>query len=435
MSTDPAADLAARLSGEPPDVRRALTIVGELLTGATSTASTANGFLEEHLRQPQTSLVVERVDLSATRAVSVGAALADLVAAHGAVLGPAQESRAPTWARIDLEGEQLSVPSSAAAHFPAGTAAGADVVVQLVANLYGPTPSTLRVVARPADHGAAQQVSDALLAAARTDRAVYRGRVLHASSRQHLHLQPTTLAPGTREDLVLPAEVWADVDASITAMTTRAPLMRELGLGTSRGILLAGPPGVGKSALSRAVARELTGAFTVLIVDSTAASTALREVYRETADLGPSVVILEDVDLYLGDRKTGARGPALADFLAVLDGTEPHTDVLTIASTNDPAALDAAATRSARFDTVVHLDPPDRSACARILDRYLGVLADGVDTGAVAAALPEGVTGADLREVVRRAVLEHGRDLSTDRLGAVVAGGRWQQAPLTGSYL
>lgn len=435
MSTDPAADLAARLSGEAPDVRRALTILGELLTGATSTASTATGFLELHLGQPQTSLVVERVDLSHSRAISVGAALADLVGRHDAVLGPAQESRAPTWARIDLDGEQLSVPSSAAAVFPAGTAAPVDVVVQLAQNLYGPTPATLRVVTRPADHDGARTVADALLAAARTDHAVYRGRVLHASSRQHLHLQPTTLAPGTREDLVLPQQVWADVDASITAMTTRAPLMRELGLGTSRGVLLAGPPGVGKSALSRAVARELTGAFTVLLVDSTAASTALRDVYRETADLGPSVVILEDVDLYLGDRKTGARGPALADFLAVLDGTEPHTDVLTIASTNDPAALDAAATRSARFDTVIHLEAPDRGACAAILDRYLGVLTDGVDTAAVAEALPQGVTGADLREVVRRAVLEHGRDLTTDRLRAVVAGGRWRPAALTGSYL
>lgn len=428
-------EVARRLAGEEPAVRRALTLLGELLTGAATAPSTASGFLEASLGRPHTSLVVERVDLTHTQAVSVGAAVADLVAAHGAELGPVADGEAPTWARIDLDGEHVSVPTSAAAHFPAGTAAGADVVVQLVQHDYEPEPASLRVVARPADHAAAREVCDAVLATARTEKAFFRGRVLHASSRLPLQLEPTRLATAGRDDLVLPAEVWAEVDANVAAMTTRAPVMRDLGLGTNRGILLAGPPGVGKSALSRVVARELAGAFTVVIVDAAAASTVLRQVYRETADLGPAVVVLEDVDLYLGDRKAGARGTALADFLAVLDGTEAYTDVLTIASTNDPAALDAAATRSARFDAVIHLRAPEPAACARILDRYLGALAGDVDTTAVAAALPEGVTGADLREVVRRAVLEHGRELTTARVRAVVAAGRWRPAPLAGQYL
>jgi transitional endoplasmic reticulum ATPase len=235
---------------------------------------------------------------------------------------------------------------------------------------------------------------------------------------------------------VLPASVWAEIDANIAALTTRAELLRDLGLGTNRGVLLAGPPGVGKSALSRVVARELAGDFTVIIVDASAASSVLRQVYRETADLGPSVVVLEDVDLYLGDRKAGARGTALADFLAVLDGTEEYRDVLTIASTNDPAALDAAATRSARFDAVVHLAPPDQEACEAILRRLLGRFAETtVDCAALARQLPPGVTGADLREVVRRSVLGHGTDLTTEVLLQVVREGRWQPAALTGNYL
>ncbi|NIZ89476.1 ATP-binding protein [Kineococcus rubinsiae] len=428
--------LADRLAGEPPAVRRALAVLGELLTGTTSTTSTASGFLEVHLGRPHTSLVVERVDLTHTQSVSVGAALADLVAAHAAVLGPVVDDEAPTWHRIDLDGEHVSVPTSAAAFFPAGTAAAADVVVQLVEHDYEPEPASLRVLSRPEDHRAARALTDEVLATARRDKGFYRGRVLHADARLPLRLQPTSLGPGGRDDLVLPPHVWAEIDANVAALTTRAPLLRDLGLGTNRGVLLAGPPGVGKSALSRVVARELAGAFTVIIVDAAAASSVLRQVYRETSDLGPCVVVLEDVDLYLGDRKAGARGTALADLLAVLDGTEVYTDVLTIASTNDPSALDAAATRSARFDAVLPLEAPDRSACARILDRYLGDAAgDAVDTAVVAAHLPAGVSGADLREVVRRAVLSHGRDLTTQRLLDVVADGRWQPSALTGNYL
>jgi transitional endoplasmic reticulum ATPase len=431
----PVSPIAARLAGEAPVVRRSLSLLGELLTGAATNPATANGFLEASFGAVHTSLVVERIYLTNALAASVGAALADLVAAHDTVLRPVMDGEAPTWRRIDLDGEHLSVPVSAAAFFPAGTAAPADVVVQLIEHDYQRDPASLCVVARPTDQAAARTVADTLLATAREEKAFFRGRVLHASSRLPLQLEPTTLAAGDRRDLVLPDAVWAEIDANVAALTTRAPVMRELGLGTNRGILLAGPPGVGKSALSRVVARELAGAFTVIIVDAAAATSVLREVYRETAHLDRCVVILEDVDLYLGDRKAGARGTALADLLAVLDGTEPYTDVLTIASSNDPAALDAAATRSARFDAVVHLAPPDQPTCARILDRYLAELTDGVDTMAVAAALPNGVTGADLREVVRRAVLTHGRDLTTEHLRQVVADGRWQPTPLTGTYL
>lgn len=431
-------------------VRRTLQVIGELLSGTTASPSTASGFVEAHLGAALTSLVVERVDLTNTRAISVGAALADRAQQRAGRLGPVVDGVAPTWRRISLDGESLSVPVSVAVAFhesrdaagdanagpdDASDAASTPVVVQLVEHEWEPEPASLSVIARPGDQGAARAVLDELLATAATDKAFFRGRVLHAASRLPLQLEPTTLADGSRDDLVLPAEVWAEVDANITAMTTRAELMREMGLGTNRGILLAGPPGVGKSALSRVVAREVAGAFTVIIVDAAAASSVLRQVYRETADLGPCVVVLEDVDLYLGDRKAGARGTALADFLAVLDGTEPYTDVLTIASTNDPAALDAAATRSARFDAVVHLEAPDRAARAQILARYLRELSAAVDTVAVADALPAGVTGADLREVVRRAVLESGRDLTTAGLLAVVENGRWRPAPLAGSYL
>ena len=428
-------DLQDRLADEPPAVRRTLAVLGELLSGGSAPTTTAAGFVQAHLGAAPTSLVVERVDLSHTRAVSVGAALADLVAVHGATLGPVQDGEPPSWTRVDLGDEQLSVPTAAAAAFAAGTAGPEAVVVQLVEHDYEPEPASVRVLARPDAQACARAVLDALLATARTDKAFFRGRVLHAASRLPLQLEPTALAAGSRADLVLPAAVWAEVDANVSAMTTRAPLMRELGLGTNRGILLAGPPGVGKSALSRVVAREMAGAFTVVVVDAAAASTVLRQVYRETADLGPCVVVLEDVDLYLGDRKAGARGTALADFLAVLDGTEPYEDVLTIASTNDPAALDAAATRAARFDAVVHLEAPGPGARAQILARYLGDLAGAVDATAVAAALPEGVTGADLREVVRRSVLEDGREVTTASVLGVVAAGRWRPAPLAGSYL
>ncbi|MFC6703816.1 hypothetical protein [Flexivirga alba] len=61
--------------------------------------------------------------------------------------------------------------------------------------------------------------------------------------------------------------------------------------------------------------------------------------------------------------------------------------------------------------------------------------ADGIDTAAIVRALPDDVSGADLREVVRRTVLSAGPDCGTADFVAAVASGRWRAAPVIGSYL
>ncbi len=428
--------LARRLATEPADVRRALTVLGEVLSGGDRSPTTANGFVETHLRMPHTALVSERVDLTNTRAVSVGAALADLVDLHAAVLGPVEDDEPPTWQRIDLLDEHVSVPTSAAAFFPAGTATDADVVVQLAEHEYEPQPASLRVLSRPGDHAAARTVADALLATARRDKGFYRGRVLHADAHLPLKLKPTALGPGGREDLVLPAHVWTEIDANVAALTSRADLLRRMGLGTNRGVLLAGPPGVGKSALSRVVPGSWRGS------SPSSSSTPPRRpacCARSTGRRPTSAVRRRPRGRRPLPRgpQGGRAGDGAGRLPRRLDGTEEYRDVLTLASTNDPSALDAAATRSARFDAVVHLAAPDREACEAILRRLFGAFGEdgAVDCAVVAAHLPPGVTGADLREIVRRTVLGHGEDLGTEAVLQVVRDGRWQPAPLTGNYL
>src|SRR5262249_9465772 len=95
----------------------------------------------------------------------------------------------------------------------------------------------------------------------------------------------------------------------------------------------------------------------------------------------------------------------LNEFLLALDGAmSNHEDVVTIATTNDLHAIDLAARRSARFDAVVRVDLPDRSARAAILRRYLEHVEHEVDRETV-ARVTEGASGADLRELVGQAVI------------------------------
>ncbi|MFC7620423.1 AAA family ATPase [Microlunatus sp. GCM10028923] len=427
--------MQSRLLGEPHDVRRALQLLGELLTDTASITESPESFVWRALGAQPTSLACESITTTAWAGISLSAAFNDLILKHDPRLGPSVSDEAPTWTQFDIDGETLSLPSATAAHFPAGTVSSAPLVVQIEREDYGSYSWFLRVFADPAHRAEARALLDELNRTAVEDKNFYRGRMVgvdHAMGLQWKILDPPLLR---RQDLIIKPDVWTELDLNLAALTDRAAVMREHGFPTRRGVLIAGPPGVGKSAVARVIAGELVGRFTVIVVDARAGANALRDVYRETERFGPALIILEDIDLYLGDRRQGDRGSALADFLSVMDGAEEYEEVITIASTNDPGALDAAAIRSARFDSIITLGYPDQADRARILTRYLAGLDPLVDVDAIAALLPDNVSGADLREIVRRALLAYGEELTTDRLRTVVKDGRWQPEPLQGSYL
>lgn len=425
------------LSGEPESVRRTVAAIAHLLLGASRSATTADAFVSTSLGVSSGDVVCATELLTVSTRPAVAAILADDMSTWNPPVGPAEDSCPPTWERTEIDGTSVSLPKELAVFFVGGSFAPIDVVVCLREASFMNDEFELRIYTRTVDAEAGRALLAQTMTAARGPRNFFRGRVLQATAKPVLGLAIVDLPRQDRSNLVLPAEVWNELDTNIAAVTTRADLMRQLGLGTSRGVLLTGPPGVGKSAVSRVVAGELMGDATVIIVDALAGSRALRSIYEETRYLGRTVVILEDLDLIIGTRGSGGRNELLAEFLTVLDGTRQYDDVLTIASTNDPTSLDSAATRSARFDAIIEIDYPDTAATAEILRRILTSIpgADAVDCHTVARSFASAVSGADVRETVRRAVLEHGTAVTTQVLLRTIADGRWRAAELTGQYL
>jgi len=159
----------------------------------------------------------------------------------------------------------------------------------------------------------------------------------------------------------------------IAAAIRDKEMLKAEGLTLRRGLLLSGPPGDGKSTAIECFVNNLAGEATILIIE---AVDHLRWVYELAQRLGPAVVILEDLDLMTKARQNPYMGAAKDDvtgeLLQVLSGSSSYPDVVTIATTNHPEAIDEALSkRAGRFDAHIRMGYPNEDEKQQILLLYL----------------------------------------------------------------
>lgn len=181
-----------------------------------------------------------------------------------------------------------------------------------------------------------------------------------------------------------------------------------------RGILLSGPPGVGKSIFARALAKQCDVKLVATSLGQWQSTghlgdllKAMRKDFAAARDEAPAILFIDEIDS-VGDRLRFSEDhksysvQVVNALLECLDGLGGREGVVVIGATNNPGEIDAAVRRSGRLDRHIEIPMPSAEDRIAILGLHLGTMIPTENVTDIQLAT-EGLSGADLSRVAREA--------------------------------
>jgi predicted AAA+ superfamily ATPase len=200
-------------------------------------------------------------------------------------------------------------------------------------------------------------------------------------------------------------EVLESLEANVILPLENDELAAEFALKPKRGVLLAGPPGTGKTTIGRALAHRLRSKF--FLLDGTVISGTrhfyqqVQQIFEAAKQNAPSIIFIDDSDVIF---ESGEELGLYRYLLTLLDGLESESAgrVCVMMTAMDVSHLPPALIRSGRIELWLEMGLPNEAARGRILGHHLAALPASLgrpDGGRLVQAT-EGFTGADIKRLV-----------------------------------
>ena len=210
----------------------------------------------------------------------------------------------------------------------------------------------------------------------------------------------------TFDDMILSDSKKKLLDENIFAILSNSERLIERGVETNRGIMLAGPPGVGKSLTIDAVISKAD--CTVVFTNFLMLRENMEWIFELSRRYAPTVLILEDIDALgiTAQRGEGGSGAGLSTLLNCMDGINSNNGVISVATSNHPEQMDwALIARPGRFDVRIDYPYPEKDVLKSIMELKLSAyqIDENLDLDALVNRMPLGFTGSHIHDIVNQA--------------------------------
>jgi AAA+ superfamily predicted ATPase len=223
--------------------------------------------------------------------------------------------------------------------------------------------------------------------------------------------------PTTWDQIIIKPALKEQIHGNTVSILDSMDKFSSLGMTPNQNMILISPPGMAKTTIFRAISNDVEGRITRIWCTGKSINNSddVTSLFEAARSLSPCIVIIEDMDLFGGDRSTvsfGQDNHVLNEFLACLDGAHENSGVVVLASTNDIASMDEAlVNRPGRFDMKIDMPLPDDQDRSSMLKNFLREFHSSPDISVTQDAwltvikMTDGLTGDYIKSLARAVVI------------------------------
>ena len=219
----------------------------------------------------------------------------------------------------------------------------------------------------------------------------------------------------SRNEMIDTLIAWNDdikhqLDKDVIEFLKIMPILKQKGLPNSRGIILSGPPGTGKTMMAKSLAAQANVTTILISAEMINGSNQVKKAFKLGRKLAPTLMIIEDIDTAGTVSRRFTDHPILGEYLQAMDGMESNDGMLILATTNHTENIDPAISdRPGRFDRIIDVPLPNARQREVMIQNLLDNMPSEEMPKSVIAAVAkksEGLSGAWLREVIQCSLIE-----------------------------